>query len=160
MAVDAFYYPNICMLWKVRLADGPKVLATTDAMAMTHDRRHLIDCRLVRSLSNGAELMDGLLPADPACARLITAKSNDRVLGMLAQPLVFTAKLPITTNGEKRLSRVVLDKVLVIEYLPVPLHVSFLCLQDSGLVCSMAMGKGMLRTQAQNCPSRPRRPHL
>jgi hypothetical protein len=140
---SAMFYPNICMFWKVRLADGPKVFATTDAMALTHDRRHFIDCRLVRSLSNGKELMDGLLPADPACIRLAGTKSNDRVLGMLAQPLVFTSKLPITTNGEKRLSRVVLDKVLVIEHLPVPLHVSFLCLQDSGLVCSMAMGKGM-----------------
>jgi hypothetical protein len=56
------FSPNPQPLWNARLADGPKVLAMTDAMALTHDRRHFIDCRLVRSLSNGKELMDGLLP--------------------------------------------------------------------------------------------------
>jgi hypothetical protein len=69
---------------------------------------------------------------------------------MLAQPLVFTAKLPITTNGEKRLSRVALDKVLVIEHLPVPLHVSWHCLRECGLACGFAIG--MSRKQMRISP--------
>jgi hypothetical protein len=87
MAVDAFYYPNICQLWKVRLADGAKVLATTDAGGLTHDRRHFVDCRLIRSLPNGKELMAGLLPADPACTRVTGQKATIEFWGCLRSRL-------------------------------------------------------------------------
>jgi hypothetical protein len=131
----ALFYPNRLGFWKVRLLNGgQKILATTDLMSvlMSRERRHFIDSRLVLSLPNGAELMAGLLPPDPPCTLLSWTQQADfeRVLGMLPVRFAFVAKLPLK-RGRKRLSCVTLDKVLVVEQLPVPLHVSINCLMDS-----------------------------
>jgi hypothetical protein len=101
---------------------------------MSRERRHFIDSRLVLSLPNGAELMAGLLPPVPPCTLLAWTQRADfeRVLGMLPGRLAFVAKLPLK-RGRKRLSCVTLDRVLVVERLPVPLHVSFNCLRNSGV---------------------------
>mmetsp|Transcript_7984 Transcript_7984/g.32958 ORF Transcript_7984/g.32958 Transcript_7984/m.32958 type:complete len:218 (-) Transcript_7984:280-933(-) len=91
--------------------------------------RHFIDSAFLATVDTLSELR--VVPAVPPCATLTGTKRTDgeRVLGMLAEPLAVTVK---TRGGDDEPAHridLALDGVLVVDALPVPLHVSIKALQ-------------------------------
>jgi hypothetical protein len=130
MESTAIFYPNLMNLLKVRI-DGIKLLATHDDGTACHDMRHFIDKRALQSVDKDGTLMENIVDPNPSCTR-ITGKlmDNEVVVGMLSSPLDVRCK--VGHGDEKQFVDLVLDRVLVIENLPVPLHISMKSLRAKG----------------------------
>jgi len=121
----AFYYPGRMAVMEVTVK-GVKTVASQDIGAACHEIRHFVDRRFLESLGSFA-----LVPPQPPCAKLTGTKTEngERVLGMLPEPLAvqFDAK-PDGGLGGHLVFDLSLDHVLVVDRLPVPLHISIKCL--------------------------------
>ena len=114
------YYPSRMCLMKVLIL-GKQVLSSNDDGAACHEIRHFIDLSTLKSLQGGLQLAESIISAIPVCRGMTGKGMNDqRVLGMLNISLSATVSLP---NGETL--QIELDNVVVVDRLPVPLHISF-----------------------------------
>jgi hypothetical protein len=119
----AQFYPSLNGLTKGHIVcpDGEqvRVLFTNDIGTAGYDLRHLIDFKTMRDLPHGASLEASLTAPQPVCRR-ITGKGMDQqsIVGMLGEPLEVKVKL----HDKVILLR--LEQVLVVDRLPVPLHIS------------------------------------
>jgi hypothetical protein len=119
----AIYYPNRMGLQKVKVSGTP-LLATNDTGAACHEKRHFINLAAVLSLDGGREMIEGMVDCDPPVTRIAGLHMQDqRVLGMLRGPLDVEYKVRgARDRGRKIILR--LENVLVVDKLPVPLHIS------------------------------------
>ena len=128
--LDAFWYPNLTGTIKVQVnteVSEKDAVATHDHGAACHEMRHFIDLSFLMSLPTGQDLLDSLVPPNPYCTRLTGTDKPDGevVLGMLPTKLVVEHK-----DSDLVFS---LCNVLVVDDLPVPLHISFKALESSGM---------------------------
>ena len=128
----ASFYPNLCQMVKARILESDEeVYATTDFMTANFEVRHFIHRDYLISLPGGSEFLERhLVEASPPCRVLTMTKKEggDRVLGMLSK------RLPVKCLGSKTQTwyKLKLQHVLVVEDMPVPLHVSVKSLQRDG----------------------------
>mmetsp|Transcript_22357 Transcript_22357/g.68832 ORF Transcript_22357/g.68832 Transcript_22357/m.68832 type:complete len:210 (+) Transcript_22357:75-704(+) len=112
----AFFYPSRLSVMEVTVR-GVKTVASQDVAAACHEIRHFIDKTFLDSLGSFA-----LVPPQPPCARMTGTKTDgERVLGMLPEPLAVQF---VSKRGGNVLFDLSLDHVLVVDRLPVPLHIS------------------------------------
>jgi hypothetical protein len=115
--------------------DSPnEVNASTDIMVGNFENRHFIDRAYLVSLEGGQDILDNLTEPVPLCTKLMGSKKDqgERVLGMLHTLRVkchFEA-FKIRDNADPPQPpqsgwvELELQNVLVVEDLPVPLHIS------------------------------------
>ena len=117
---EAFFYPNLCCSLEIRVC-GVRAHVSNDFMAFCAENRHYIDVEFLKSLDGGSDLLAGVVPLVPPCTKLTGTGSpgGETVIGMMARPLKISA---ICNDGHE--VEVKLKNVLVIDRLPVPLHVS------------------------------------
>ena len=146
----ALFYPNLCCSVQVRVAlDGLNsqnrdhfhetkditIYASNDMGTASSETRHFIDLNfLLTLLGNQKQLVRSMLTAPTRpCSRLVGVGGGDnkscRVLGMLAEPLnvrLCNVESPTQTIW----TPIILPtNVLVVQSLPVPLHISLKTLQ-------------------------------
>lgn len=124
---DPSFYPSLMNTLNVKVfgkADA-RVYATHDHGTANHELRHMIDASFLRSLEGGTDLE--ITNPQPPCTRVELTKTpgGDRVQGMLKEPLPVSFK-----SGQADQVVMYLDHVLVIDSLPVPLHISVKALQE------------------------------
>lgn len=130
----AFFYPNRISAPQVRV-DGVLSRVSNDFGAFCHENRSFIDRAFLESLPRGTDLVRNLVEPIPFCAQLDGTKrpGGDQVLGMLPQPLAIEAVAsppagapPVAAPQQQPPSSapLTLRNVLVVDSLPVPLHVS------------------------------------
>ena len=118
------FYPNRSSVDEVRVG-GMTVKVTNDLWAHDHEIRHFMDLEFLQETRDGQALFESMVDPDPACLGLWGAKTDQPlpVKGMLSQALV--AKYKYNDNsGMQQKMELHLSKVLVVEGLPVPLHIS------------------------------------
>ena len=119
----AIYYPSRSGFLNVTVLKT-QFLASMDLMTNCHELRHFIDSETLQSLEGGMEYFHTMtLDAIPPCNRIVgQSMANQRVLGMLTKPL--TVCFDISENEATKHFFVNLSNVLVIDRLPVPIHIS------------------------------------
>jgi hypothetical protein len=131
----ASFYPNLCLVLKVKVLGYPEVHATTDQGCANHEIRHFIDRAYLHSLNPQGRVLleDYLVTPTPPCSKLFGTRMESSVVGMLKGRL--EVSLFVETNATFRGDGFVerhergwidlkLQNVLVVEDLPVPLHLS------------------------------------
>mmetsp|Transcript_6212 Transcript_6212/g.9263 ORF Transcript_6212/g.9263 Transcript_6212/m.9263 type:complete len:262 (-) Transcript_6212:1199-1984(-) len=122
--MDAYYYPNLVTSLPCKL-NGEWINATQDMMAACGEMRHFIDYRVIEQHEHYS--LGSLIDPVPPCTKLTGTRTEngDRVLGMLPEPLTVKVKCK-DILGDKSICffDLLLDNVLVIDSLPVPLHIS------------------------------------
>lgn len=114
----ALYDPNLLQLLNVKVL-GLVIAASHDKGSTCSERRHMIDLYCLKMLEGGDKLLAAMVPAAPACTVMAgRGMEGQRVLGMLNCPL------KARCDRESRFVHVILDDVLVVDRLPVPLHIS------------------------------------
>lgn len=151
---QAFFYPSLMGTIPLKVL-GEQVEATHDHGAVCHEIRHFVDRAWLESLEGGAALVSSIVPATPPCTELGGTKrpappGYERVLGMLPRPLTVGMKVeksPPDIPEDDWRGRYVpqtfkvdlaLANVLVIDALPVPLHVSMKALTEAAEAGSKA----------------------
>jgi len=129
-ALDAFYYPSKIAVLRVKV-QGHETTASQDQAANCHEMRHFIDRAFAETLGYATAR---LAPPQPPCAKLTGVRTQgQRVVGMLPEPLAVTYE----SNSGFALD-IRLDRVLVVDDMPVPLHVSEKAFDDEA---SKKLGK-------------------
>ena len=124
---SALFYPNLCGVIQVRLSEegsSNPIYATNDYFAASSEVRHFIDAQFLRELN--PQLVHSIVTPTPPCTSLWGTFRNQRdetparVLGMLRSPL----HISVHMGRNHSWVQAKLNNVLVVEDLPVPLHVS------------------------------------
>lgn len=143
-AITAAFHPNACRVLRLKLFRKHAVTASHDLGTYNYECRHFIDKTFLLSLPDGEKLLASAVAPFPACHELVCC-GNDRpspipVLGMLPAPLPASMLVRTTyatssaagaVNARKRKLSVDLARVLVVDALPVPLHVSAKTLMEA-----------------------------
>jgi hypothetical protein len=111
---------------KVKVLGAEDVYATNDFCTADFEIRHFIDKNYLASLPGGQNYLDSIVEPTPPCAQLWGTKDEDgnAVVGMLS------SRLKVSINvGQDEWVMTKLQNVLVIESLPVPIHISLKALQ-------------------------------
>jgi len=166
MPPPAFFYPNLMTTIEVQIL-GTKTLASHDFMAATHEMRHLIDRAFLLSLNGGEELMVGCVTPTPPCHELGGTKSShpERIRGMLTVPLQASVRVIDMYEVSSRIN-VFLDHCLVVDSLPVPLHISVKALmnvaadkQTLDALCLAAQGRHKFKRESFPQPTYQTHPY-
>lgn len=135
----AFYYPSRADVMQDVRTRGRVTNASHDLGTASHEMRHFIDRDFLSSLEGGDQLFLELAAPLPPCQGLTGAKTDAplHVFGMLSQPLpvrVRAARQEQEMLEDGRRTRIAkgdsfpvdlqLTNVLVVDRLPVPLHIS------------------------------------
>jgi hypothetical protein len=124
----AQFYPSLMGMTKGNIVcpDGQVgVLFTNDIGTAGYDLRHFIDFKTMRDLPHGASLEASLTAPQPLCRRVKgKGMEGQSIVGMLGVPLEVKVKL------YDKVILLRLEQVLVIDRLPVPLHISMQRLGD------------------------------
>lgn len=111
--LDVIFYPNLQFALRVRVL-GVSTTASNDFMACSPGHRNLIDAAFLSSLEDGKHRLCNMVEPSPPCT-FLCCKVAATVLGMLSDPITVQVgdgvELP-------------LHDVLVVDALPVPLHVA------------------------------------
>mmetsp|Transcript_15570 Transcript_15570/g.26234 ORF Transcript_15570/g.26234 Transcript_15570/m.26234 type:complete len:252 (-) Transcript_15570:311-1066(-) len=162
----AFFYPNLMSCMEIKIL-GTKTLASNDFMTATHEMRHFIDRAFLLSLNGGEELMAGCVTPTPPCHELGGTKSShpERIRGMLTIPLEARVRV-IDMYGASSKINVTLDHCLVVDSLPVPLHISVKALmnvaadkQTQDALCSAAQGRHKFKRESFPHPAYQTHPY-
>eukprot|EP00282_Hemiselmis_andersenii_P003640 CAMPEP_0114155872 /NCGR_PEP_ID=MMETSP0043_2-20121206/25721_1 /TAXON_ID=464988 /ORGANISM="Hemiselmis andersenii, Strain CCMP644" /LENGTH=271 /DNA_ID=CAMNT_0001251205 /DNA_START=80 /DNA_END=895 /DNA_ORIENTATION=- len=137
----ASFYPSLMGTLTFNVHTGvssTEAVATQDLGTANVEFRHYIDHAFLAGLEGGQEMLASLTTPRPPCTELWGTKrmsGNERVVGMLSQPLHVSFK---ATRADRmiRKSDMYLADVLVIDSLPVPLHVSVQGLEATGAFTS------------------------
>jgi hypothetical protein len=116
----AVFYPNLCGIHRVKVL-GSILLASNDHGTACYEQRSFIDKDTLASLQGGLELLEHCIEPQPPCTE-ITGQgewSEQRVIGMLKEPLKVKWTSPTGIS-----ICLMLQCVLIIDKLPVPLHMS------------------------------------
>jgi len=118
----ASFYPNICQTYKVRVLDAEPVNASNDWGTANYEVRHFIDRDYLASIDQEEGIMESLISPTPPCHTVWGTKTEggETVVGMLSRRLTIT----LLTDSIHGWQQVKLRNVLVIDRLPVPIHVS------------------------------------
>ena len=129
-AKSAFFYPSRTSVIEAEVS-GRRIAASHDFGTAAPEMRHFVDHDFLMSLPHGNALLQSVVPAHPPCSEMAGTK-NDRpeaVLGMLPEPLVVYCK----ANSSEYAVRLELTNALVINKLPVPLHISVKALTEDSM---------------------------
>lgn len=126
---DASFYPSLMQTLKVKVL-GKKsgmVQATHDHGTANHEIRHMIDAAFLQVLE-GADLE--ITSPQPPCTKVELTKTpgGDHVQGMLKEALPVYFKCGPTDDAYRVV--MYLDHVLVVDSLPVPIHISLKALEN------------------------------
>ena len=124
----AMYYPNLMFAPLVRVLGAEPVYASHDLLAASSEVRHFIDREYLDSVvRNQDEFVPKLVEPSPFCDKVwgMRDDKNIRVVGMMKHRLYVT----IYMGEERGWLQVKLQNVLVIDPLPVPLHISLKSLE-------------------------------
>ena len=126
------FYPNLCSVYELKVG-GNQANATNDFGTVSNEMRHFIDRDFLASTEGGEAKLASLVSPEPACRGLFGAKTPEPlpVLGMLAAPLSAIREYQDKDTLEVKRIELHLRDVLVVEELPVPLHVSFKALEET-----------------------------
>ena len=116
----AIYYPNRLGIHEVKVL-GKRILATNDFGTACYEQRSFIDMDTLMSLEGGSELVVQCIDPHPPCTT-ITGHGDwreQRIVGMLSESL--RVKWVAPTSGATII--LMLPHVLIIDKLPVPLHI-------------------------------------
>ena len=127
---DAAFHPNLTRVLHLKVKGRPTT-ATHDLGAYTYECRHFVDREYLCSVPGGVDLLEGIAPSEPPCRRVeMVGAAPAEVLGMLPDKLPCTLWTPAGAGARRKLC-LDLAGVLVVESLPVPLHVSLKSLMES-----------------------------
>lgn len=128
----ASYYPSLMFAPLVRVLDADPVHATQDLGAANFERRHFIDREYLASVEDSLDdeedkFLNYLIEPTPSCSKLWGTKNqtDETVVGMLDRRLTVT----IYTGQKEGWVQVKLQDVLVVDSLPVPIHISLTALE-------------------------------
>ena len=112
------YDPNLDQILNVKVL-GLVIAASHDKGSAGGDQRHMIDLYCLKMLDSGEQLLNSMIPAVPRYTQVGGRDiEGQKVLGMINCPL------KARCDRESRFVHVILDEVLVVDRLPVPLHIS------------------------------------
>jgi hypothetical protein len=117
----AVFFPQLGFAIQVRVMNAEPVYATQDLGTSSYDRRHFIDKQYLEDIDiNYDRFSEHLVPPTIPTNCVVETYSESKVVGML------DLRLPVTIYvGDKDgWVQTLLQNVLVVENLPVPLHVS------------------------------------
>ena len=122
MVEIASFYPNLCAAIKVKVLDAEEVFASNDSGAANSEIRHFIDKAYLASIPGGVKYLDSIVEPTPPCKELWGTKhtTSEVVVGMLSKRL----PVSIYAGPTQGWLRAKLQNILVIDKLPVPIHVS------------------------------------
>ncbi|CAB9530859.1 expressed unknown protein [Seminavis robusta] len=127
--LKASFYPNQCFAVKIRVFDEPEVYATNEFGVVDYEVRHMIDYNYLASIDHvdARDYLEHLIAPTPPCNSVwgTNTEGEERVIGMLDQRLHVT----LYTGIDKGWVQLKLQNVLVVQSLPVPMHVSFNALE-------------------------------
>lgn len=155
----ASFYPSLLDHFEtiVMDIDDKIVWATTDQGTANSERRHFIDREYLVSLEGGRGLLDSLTAPTPPCTALqgTRRENGDVVLGMLSSRLrvkcnfnSISIKRDKCCATHKGWVQFKLQNVLVVESMPVPIHISMKDL-DAHMSNFYENGKTYSRLQPQ-----------
>jgi hypothetical protein len=117
----AFYYPSLTSSIKVQVLGADTVNASQDLGAACSEDRHFVDYEYLKSIMGEYDLKKSLV-ATPCTLLTGTRKEpGERVLGMVPWLKVY---IHIGEGTDNNWAVHTLSNVLVVDALPVPLHVS------------------------------------
>jgi len=159
----ALFSPSLESLLAVKTL-GCRCIATHDFETDHHERRHFIDRSFVASLPEGGSLLSSLVPPVPRCVGLTIVSPDscvssadgdsarpENVVGMLRDPLRVCLRVSDQGEADRKLN-LNLCNTLVVDVLPVPLHISVKALFDAARA---APTSALLEAACRNPP-----PHL
>lgn len=115
----AVYYPNRIPMHDIKIL-GKTLKATNNYGAACHENRNFIDKNALLSLNGGQNLFENRVPPIPPCSFLAGFNMpQQQVLGMIAEQIRATWE---DRSGQKLIF--MLDNILIIDKLPVPLHLN------------------------------------
>ena len=125
----AIFYPNQSSYIPIEIC-GLRINATQDLDAFCHENRHFLDFALWRYLKEGNPRIGEVIGPHPPCKKIEGTKADDGniVVGMLRNTIKVTL-LNVTKDSEGRIVAakdgipVYLQNVLLVENLPVPVHI-------------------------------------
>ena len=127
-STPATFHPNIMFTYPARVL-GVTTVTTNDFMSSGYEERHFIDRAFLERLPGGADLLASVVPAQPPCFKLVGAGFRATVLGMLWNALPVTMDVvpdgPIVDPSSGHTLDLSLAHILVVENLPVEIHVSW-----------------------------------
>lgn len=137
----AHFYPNLCGVTQHVKVGGRTTCASHDHATVSHERRHFIDRDFLASLEGGQTLFLQLAAPQPPCQGLAGTRTEAplHVFGMLAHPLPVSVQAGgpgrqlnyrPSSPDENSTIDIQLTNVLVVDRLPVPLHISWRCLLE------------------------------
>lgn len=134
-SLEAFFYPSRMSVLELKVANVPTV-ASQDLGTACHEMRHFIDRSFLLSLPSGESLLASLVPPHPPCTVMTGTRTEggERVLGMLPDNLPVSVKARSSKASPQQNKVTVflqLAHVLVVDALPVPLHVSIKALDNA-----------------------------
>lgn len=119
----AVFYPNRFGLQKVKVL-GTSLLASNDHGAACHEIRHFVNLSAVLGFEGAQEIMDSMIECTPPITAITGHNMrNQRVVGMLKEPLHVKIKIKNGPDKGKQI-QLILQNVVVVDKLPVPLHIS------------------------------------
>lgn len=117
------YDPNLEQILNVKVL-GLVVAASHDKGSTSSNQRHMIDLYCLKMLEGGEQLVKTMIPSVPAYTNISGLNmESQQVLGILNCPL------KARCDRESTFVHVILDDVLVVDRLPVPLHISIQLLE-------------------------------
>lgn len=123
----ASFYPSLMFALKVRVMDAEETYASQDLGAANYEVRHFIDKTYLSSINGGQQCLENMVDPTPPCIGLWGTKgeTNETIVGMLKHRLNVTVYM----GPENGWQLTKLQNVLVVDKLPVPLHVSLKALK-------------------------------
>ena len=124
----ALFYPNLLGVLEVK-THRKRFTATNDYGAACFEQRSFIDQRALLRLRDGRSMLEDRVSPVPPCFEIFGGRgdwSGVRVVGMLRDPLEVSWTSPSGVKLE-----LVLQNVLIIDPLPVPLHISLKSIGNS-----------------------------
>jgi hypothetical protein len=132
MTTIASFCPSLCFTLTVRILEAPEVQGTHDLGAVNFEVRHFIDQAFLASIPGGQELLESVTTPTPPCSVLYGTKKEggERVVAMLSKRLKVSCYFVqgARQNSQQDLAngwvQLKLQNVLVVDELPVPIHIS------------------------------------
>lgn len=152
----AIYYPSLMGLHQVKVL-GSSFLSSNDWGAYCPEMRHFIDLSALLSLDGGREMLEEMVECDPPVSIISGRRMSDqRVIGMLKGPLKLTYKVRGGEDMGKKVN-LWLEHILVVDKLPVPLHISFKLIEarskDPGIYMFLNDSNGRVAFEVENLPA-------
>jgi hypothetical protein len=122
----AFYYPSLMFSLPVQVMGLDTIQASHDLGTVCSERRDFVDYEYVKSILGEDKVESSLIPTPCTLLTGTRKEPGERVLGMLPSLKVY---IHVGKGDDNKWSMHTLSNVLVVDALPVPLHVSLETLQ-------------------------------